>query len=163
MINLSRIKVLFVGANDPAIVASARQVAPELLQNNCIEFRPRVAWDEAQRFLGRADVLVIFQGDHSRAVPLKFYEYLQTGKPIFAMVKQGDLSAMLKTTGSGIWADPNDPEDIASKFMDALNLPVRLSEEVERLTQLYHFRSLSEKLAGWIRTLTGGAPRYQEL
>lgn len=163
MINPARIKVLFVGENDPAIVAGAQQVAPELLRNNCIEFRPTVPWDEAQQFLDRADVLLIFQGELCDRVPAKFYEYLQTGKPIFAMCKQGDLSAILKTTCSGVWADTEDPEDIASKFVDALNLRVRSSEEVERLKQLYHFRSLTERLAGWIRILTGGAPRPQKL
>jgi glycosyltransferase involved in cell wall biosynthesis len=158
IINPARNKVLFVGENDAAIVATAQQVAPELLRNNCIEFRPRVPWSEAQRFLDRADVLLIFQGDHRCGVTAKFYEYLQTGKPIFAMVKEGDLSAMMKTTGCGVWADPNDPEDIASKFVDALNLQVRSSEEEERLAQLYHFRSLTETLAVWIRLLTDGSP-----
>jgi len=163
MIDPARVKVLFVGENDPAIVAGAQQMAPELLQNNCIEFRPTVPWDEAQGFLDRADVLLIFQGDHRCGVTAKFYEYLQTGKPIFAMVTQGDLSAMLKTTCSGVWADPNDPEDIARKFMDALKLPLRSSEELERLKLLYHFRSLTERLAGWIQILTGRPLRLQEL
>jgi glycosyltransferase involved in cell wall biosynthesis len=147
IINASNTKVLFVGENDTAIVASAQQVAPELLRNNCIEFRPRVPWSEAQLLLDRADVLLIFQGDHTCGVTAKFYEYLQTGKPIFAMVKQGDLSAMMKTAGCGVWADPNDPKDIASRFVDALNLPVRSSEEEERVAQLYHFRSLTKRLA----------------
>jgi glycosyltransferase involved in cell wall biosynthesis len=163
MIDPAKIKVLFVGENDPAIVAGAQQVAPELLRNNCIEFRPTVPWNEARQFLDRADVLLIFQGELRDRVPGKFYEYLQTGKPIFAMGKQGDLSAILKTTCSGVWADTEDPEDIASKFVDALNLPVRSPEEVERLKHLYHFRSLTERLAGWIRILAGGAPRSQEL
>jgi len=154
IINAGTTKVLFVGPNDPVIVAAAQQVAPELFRNNCIEFQPRVSWDEGQRFLDRANVLLIFQGDHHCGVPAKFYEYLRTGKPIFAMVTEGDLSAMLETTCSGVWADPKDSEDIASKFVDVLNLPVRSSEEVERLAQLYHFRSLTKRLAGWIRILT---------
>jgi glycosyltransferase involved in cell wall biosynthesis len=156
IINPARIKVLFVGENDTAIVAAAQQVAPELLRNNCIEFRPRVPWSEAQRFLDRADVLLIFQGELRCRVPAKVYEYLQTGKPVFAMVKDGDLSAMIKTTGCGVWADPEDPEDIAAKFMEVLNLPVRSSVEAERLAQLYHFRSLTKRLAGWIRILAVG-------
>jgi glycosyltransferase involved in cell wall biosynthesis len=157
IINPERIKVLFVGENDTAIVAAAQQVAPELLRNNCIEFRPRVPWSEAQRFLERADVLLIFQGDHRWGVTAKFYEYLQTGKPIFAMAMQGDLSAMMKTTNCGVWADTEDPEDIASKFIEVMNLPARSSEEVERVAQLYHFRSLTERLVGWIRILKDGS------
>jgi glycosyltransferase involved in cell wall biosynthesis len=156
MINPANTKVLLVGENDAEIIAAAQQVAPELLRNNCIEFRPRVSWDEAQQHLARADVLLIFQGDLRDRVPAKFYEYLQTGKPIFAMGKQGDLSAILKNTSSGVWADTGDPEDIANKFIEVMNLPVRSSEEVERTAHLYHFRSLTKRLASWIRILAVG-------
>ena len=149
-INSGNMKVLFVGENDPEIVAAAQRVAPELLRNNCIEFRPRVPWGETQVLLETADVLLIFQGQLRSRIPAKFYEYLQTGKPIFAMAAQGDLSAILKTTCFGVAADPNDARDIASKFVDILNLPGRSSEEVGRLAQPYHFRSLSSRPADLI-------------
>jgi len=153
LISAAETKVLFVGDNDPEIIAAAQQVAPKLLQNNCIEFRPSIPWKEARQFLDRADVLLIFQGEHRYSVPAKFYEYLQTGKPIFAIVEQGELSEMLETTGSGLWADPLDPKNIARKFVDVLHLPARPSEEVERLAKLYHFRSLTQTLVDWIRFL----------
>ena len=152
------VRVVFLGSCDAAIVASAHRVAPELIENNCVEFRPRVTWAEGQQFLDSADVLLIFQGNH-RGVTAKFYEYLQTGKPIFAIAKQGDLTEMLNTTGSGISADPEDPADIASKFLAALKLPVRSPEEVQRLAQIYHFRSLSHRLAVMIRGVGGESSR----
>src|SRR5262249_40585852 len=144
--------------NDAAILASAQRVAPELVRNSCIEFRPRVPWDDAQRFLDKADILLIFQGDNHLSVPAKFYEYLRTGKPIFAMVKQGELSAMLNATSSGVWADPRDSKDIASKFVDVLNMPTRSLEEIDSLAELYHLRSLTKRLASWIRHYYGQLP-----
>jgi hypothetical protein len=71
------------------------------------------------------------------------------------MVKQGDLSAMLNATASGVCADPRDPKDIASKFVDVLNMPARSLEEIESLAELYHLRSLTKRLAGWIRNSYG--------
>ncbi len=61
---------------------------------------------------------------------------------------------MLGATRSGLWADPEDPAHIASKLLDVLALPVRPPDEVERLAGQYHFRSLTERLAEWIRNLT---------
>jgi glycosyltransferase involved in cell wall biosynthesis len=158
-LNPAEIKVLFLGPVDPSIVASAQQEAPELLQNKCIEFRPRVPWEEGQKILDSANVLLIFQGSHP-GITAKFYEYLHTGKPIFAVAKDGDLTQMLKTTGSGIWADPKHPVGIANKFMAALDLPVRSPDEIQQLAQLYHFRSLAERLAGMIRA-SGGESYFE--
>jgi glycosyltransferase involved in cell wall biosynthesis len=150
------VKVLFVGPSDASIVASAHEIAPHLIQNGCIEFRPRVNWSEGQQLLCDADVLLIVQGDHP-GVTAKFYEYLQTGKPIFAIVKEGDLSEILRTTGSGLWSNPENPLEIASDFMKALDLPVRSQEEMAGLAKLYHFRSLAEELARMVRQLVNKA------
>lgn len=148
----SSFKILFLGDADPSVTAAAHQLVPELIQNKWIEFQARVSWQKGQESLASADVLLIFQGDHP-GVSAKFYEYLQTGKPIFAIVEEGPLSRMLKVTGSGIWADPGDPADIASKLLQALELPARPPEEVKRLASQYHYRSLTAQLAAWVREL----------
>jgi glycosyltransferase involved in cell wall biosynthesis len=151
-LNPKEIKIVFLGPAAPTIVASAHLEARELIENGCIEFRPMVPWEEGQRILDGADVLLIFQGDHG-GVTAKFYEYLRTGKPIFAVAKNGDLTQMLTATGSGIWADPEDPADVGSKFLTALDMPVRSPSEIQHLAQLYHFRSLAERLAGMIHSV----------
>ncbi len=148
----SSFKILFLGDADPSIAASAHQLVPELIQSKCIEFQPQVSWQKGQQVLASADVLLIFQGNHP-GITAKFYEYLQTGKPILAIVEQGELSHMLEMTRSGLWADPGDPTKIAAKLLDALALPVRPLEEVERFAGQYHYRSLTGQLAAWIREL----------
>ncbi len=105
-IDSSCFSAVFMGNNDTEIEAAARLRTPELIRKKCIEFRSRVGWQEAQRALNSADVLLIFQGNHRLAVPAKTYEYLQTGKPILALVQKGALSDLLESTGSGLWADP---------------------------------------------------------
>ncbi len=148
------LKVLFLGGIDPASYLAASQRTGELVRKGCIEFRPRVSWRQAQEILARADLLLLFQGSHRLQVPAKFYEYLQTGKPILAVAEEGALTDLLRETGSGIWADPNDPADIASKLLSALELPVRSPAEVQlRWGGKYHYRALSGRLAEWIYKL----------
>ncbi len=146
------LKIVFLGEADPSIVDAAHQKAPELVRTGCIEFQPRVSWQQAQEALWKADLLLLFQGNHKLEVPAKFFEYLTTGKPIFAVVKQGALSDILESTGSGLWVDPGNPAEIAAKFLQALELPVQSPAEVQRRWfGQYHYRALTEKLAGWIR------------
>ncbi len=154
---LNSFKVVFMGWNHPDIENSARQRFPELIRSGLIEFRPRVGWGEAQKALYSADILLLVQGDHKLAVPAKAYEYLQTGKPTFALAEEGALSQMLETTGLGVSVDPSDPRDIAARLLQVLELPSRTPEEVQRLASPYNFKSLTECLARHIRELAGAS------
>jgi len=150
-------KIVFIGYAVSSIMASSRQWAAPLIQNGSLEFQPRVGWQRAQEILSGADVLLVFQGGHSLQVPAKFYEYLRTGKPIFAVTEPGALTDLLESTQSGIWAHADDPIGIAAKFLEALTLPTRSHEEVQqRYDAQFHYRFLSGRLAEWIRKLTVG-------
>jgi glycosyltransferase involved in cell wall biosynthesis len=147
------IEIGFWGNLNSSISAAACQRVPDLILNKHILFHPRVSWQQAQQVLQNADLLLIFQGNHP-GVPAKFYEYLQSGKPMLAIVREGPLSDLVDATGSGLWADPDDPADIAIKLLRALALPVRSARDVRLLTKQYQCRSLAERLAGWINDLT---------
>ena len=150
------VKFLFVGPSDPEIVEAASHIAPELIQTRTVEFRPRVSFEEGQRLLNSADVLLVVQGNHG-GVSAKFFEYLQTGKPVFAITREGDLTQIISDTKCGVWARYDDPVEIADKLLVALNLPDRSAEEVERVAGNYHFRSLAQRLAGMIETVTNNS------
>ncbi|HLY60752.1 MAG TPA: glycosyltransferase [Terriglobia bacterium] len=161
-IDSSSLKILFIGEMDPGLFASSHQYIKNLIQNGCIEFQPRVSWLRAQEILSSADVLLVFQGAFALQVPAKFYEYLRTGKPVFAVTEPGALTDLLESTQSGIWADAKDPAAIAAKFLEALALPTLSREEVQRRYDAhFHYRFLSAQLAEWIRKLNGagGLPR----
>jgi hypothetical protein len=146
------LKVLFLGDADPGLVGAVREKTPQLIQNHYVEFQPRVNWQQAQQALWEADLLLLFQGEMKLEVPAKFYEYLATGKPIFAVVQEGALSDLLQSTGSGTWADPKDPATIAAKLLDALELRPHPPKEVQqRFYDQYHYHSLTARLAGWFR------------
>jgi glycosyltransferase involved in cell wall biosynthesis len=150
----SSFKILFQGETDASSVAAVHQRAPGLVRDRCIEFQPFIDnWRQAQELMWRADLLLIFSGSPLE-VPAKFYDYLKTGKPIFAIAEPGALTELLDSTGSGIWADPADPAGIAAGLLRALELPSVTPEEAERRwSSQFHFRSLTAQLAGWIRRL----------
>jgi glycosyltransferase involved in cell wall biosynthesis len=146
-------KILFQGEIDASSVAAVHERASELVRNRCIEFKPFESGRQAERLLWLADLLLIFSVNPLE-VPAKFYEYLRTGKPIFAVAERGALTELLDSTGSGIWADPADPAGIAAGLLRALELPGVTPEEAERRwSSQFHFRSLTARLADWIRRL----------
>lgn len=146
-------KILFQGEVDDCSLAAVQQCCPELVRDRSIEFAPFDARRQAQGLMWLADLLLLFSGSPLE-VPAKFYEYLKTGKPIFAVAERGALTELLDSTGSGIWADPADCEGIAVGLLRALALPSVPPEEAERRwASQFHFRSLTGQLAGWIRQL----------
>jgi hypothetical protein len=153
-LDLGSFKILFHGEMDASLLASARQCAPELFRNHSIELEPFIAsWQQAQEVLWGGDLLLLLPGSPLE-VPAKFYEYLQTGKPMFAVAQQGALTDLIDLTHSGLWAEPGDPAGIAASLLRALELPAVPPQEVERRwSGQFHFRSLTAQLAGWIRQL----------
>ncbi len=124
------------------------------MRNRCLQFRPRVSWEEAQKILASADRLLLFQGNQELQVPAKFYEYLPTGIPIFAVAEKGALTDVLEFTGSGLWATPGDPREIAERFVEILRLPRRTPEYLEHnLNGKFQYRELASQLGGWVHAL----------
>jgi glycosyltransferase involved in cell wall biosynthesis len=157
------LKVLFLGNTHESQITTCREVAGDLINLGMIEFRPRVDKEEAKRFLWKADLLLIFQGGYRAQIPLKFYEYLATGTPIFAVSQQGALSEIMAQTAAGVWVEEDDPSKIAEKFLHALTLPAQPREAIQRSwEQRFHFRSLSGQLAKWIRELVNAQRAEQK-
>ena len=143
-------RILFLGNVDPDLKAAAQRAAPEIVRSHWIEFQPRVSWQRASNALQSADLFLLFSDDHFQVLA-KFYEYFQTGKPMFAVTPEGALTDVLQSTGAGLWAAPENPAEIAERFLSALDLPSRPQEDIiERWSHQYHFRYLTQRLAGFI-------------
>jgi glycosyltransferase involved in cell wall biosynthesis len=144
-------RVLFVGYNDGRAAIGS---ASDLMEKGCVEFRSRVSWQIADQIRWNADLLLIFFAD-PLAVPAKFYEYLPTGKPIFAVTPHGALTDMIEKTGAGVCVEPDNPTEIAAKLLEALARPSVPPEQVQqRWSDEFHFRSLAGRLASWVKDLT---------
>ena len=154
------VEVLFLGDADPTIVLAAQQRTPELFSDGTIRFAGRIPWREAQTKLSAAELLLLFQGNLRLEIPAKLYEYMPTGKPVFAVVKQGALSDLLDSAGLGPWADPDDPTAIAEQLHRALQMPARSpAEAFQKLYGRFHCRPLTEQLAGWLREQASVQPK----
>lgn len=153
-LDAAKFQIVFLGTTEPKLEAAAREAAPELFQKGCAEFRGRIDRDEALRALWQADLLLLFQGGHVLQIPAKFYEYLSTGKPIFAVAQKGALTDLLEETGAGIWADSEKPDEIAAGLLQALALPSFSPLEVQQLWyERFHYRSLTARLGACFREL----------
>jgi glycosyltransferase involved in cell wall biosynthesis len=146
-------KVIFIGETDPEIEQTARAAAPELFDAGMVEFRPPVSWKAAQAELAAADILLLVQGDHPTAIPAKFFEYLQTGKPILGIGAGGALKDMIEDTRSGFVANPQDVEAIGDSIQRSLETKLRSAAEIAQFAGKYHFKNLTANLAENIRRI----------
>lgn len=145
-------KLVFQGDLSPGFMVAAEKNVTDLKAKGCLEFRSRVNRDEAQTVLWNADMLLLFQGNHELQVPAKFYEYLQTGIPIFAVTEEGALTDLLSSTRSGLWASPADSNLIAERFLQVLQMPHRSPAWVENnLSRQFHYGELTAKFSEWVQ------------
>lgn len=149
-------QLLFVGDIDTEIREVAARCAPRALASGLLELRPPVMKSETGTLLREASLLLLFQGPYRLQLPAKFFEYLQTGKPMFAVAESGALTGMLEETGSGLWADPGDPAGIAAVLLRALREPPRLGME-EKWARRFDYRLLTGQLAEHVRALAANA------
>jgi hypothetical protein len=79
---------------------------------------------------------------------------------MFAVAEKGALTDMLELTGAGCWAAPGNTEEIAANFLRALALPAISPEESQaQWHKLFHYRSLTERLAALIWDLSRSPDR----
>ena len=150
-------KLLFVGLIDDQILLRARDEIAYLQQQGMLEIRDRIPFDEGQKALRSADILLLVQGDHPYAMPAKFYEYLVTGRPILVLAKGGTLARLVEEIGVGVSVDVDHVDDIAAGLMKALRLLALTPSVYERMIQRFNFRELSRQLANLIEELTTAA------
>jgi glycosyltransferase involved in cell wall biosynthesis len=111
-----------------------------------------------------AQALLIFQGDHTNAIPAKFYEYLLTGKPVLTVVQDGALKDICLDTGCGIVVDPaSEPVAMARAIEEVLNRKPRSVEEIARVAASYNFKNLTAKLAEHLHCFLAAEAPYTTL
>ncbi len=154
-VNAGDVHVLCVGPVSADIHSQAVAAAPKLIQDGVLEFRPSVPFEEGQRLLRTADVLLLFQGGHKYSVTAKLYEYFAAGKWILAITSSGAISNLLADTGLGFCADPQDVAGIESALLHCLEMPAQLPPDRQEVLRRFHFRNLSKRLAEVLREVSG--------
>jgi glycosyltransferase involved in cell wall biosynthesis len=141
-------KFVFVGDNDFDVQQEAATVAPDLIADRTIEFLPPVSWKAAQDWLRRADCLLLIQGEHPTAIPAKFFEYLQSGKPMLALAGHGALSNIVKESGIGDCVRLDDQRAIETALECLITSGGFVDENKrQQALQTYDARNTTKKLA----------------
>jgi glycosyltransferase involved in cell wall biosynthesis len=160
-LSADEISVKLIGRWTTEIEDEAHAAAGELIRNGRITFIPQVDWTTAQEELIGAAVLLIFQGDHPTAIPAKFYEYIQTGKPVLAIAGEGELKDVILRTKTGFVAGPNDEEGMRRAIGMALLAPTRSDQEIQRVATEFDMRNLTAKLAAEIHRVVGTSSAFK--
>jgi glycosyltransferase involved in cell wall biosynthesis len=141
-------KFVFIGDNDVDIQEEAASLTPDLLADRSIEFLPPVSWKAAQDWLHRADCLLLLQGEHPTAIPAKFFEYLQSGKPMLALAGQGALSNIVKESGVGDCVPIDDQRAIETALERLITSGGFVDEDKrQQALQTYDARNITKRLA----------------
>lgn len=128
------------GHADPEIVTAASK-------NDWISFHPAVSREEAFQLAVNVDGLVLLQHDDSRSdetVPFKIYDYINSQTPIFAVIRNSELEALLKRPGCFVvrHSDSHDKREMVfGEFLKAIS-----SGDVEARTPIIANLQLAQLL-----------------
>jgi len=114
----SAVRLVFVGQSYPQIDRWAGKLQ---LENNVSQLGP-LPPAQAQRIAQQADLLVITlygikNCDYHWCVPSKIYMYMATGKPILSLQPPGESTELVRRSGLGFFAPPDDVDAIARQLL----------------------------------------------
>ena len=91
--------------------------------NDLVSLAAPLPYQEALSEQADADALLLFQGSqYDRQIPVKLYEYLRIGRPIFALVgEHGDTAVLLRDTGGTVIAPLDDTSIIEKRFREFID------------------------------------------
>lgn len=89
-------------------------------------------------------------------IPGKLFDYLKAGKPILALCEESDCKSIIDQSGLGIFAKPDDPENIAATLLPFLQNPDKLHALQPNLeyTKTHSFTEKAKELASIIHELS---------
>jgi len=90
--------------------------------NDMVKLAPAVSYQEALSEQAYSDALLLFQGEqYDYQIPIKLYEYLRIGRPIFALIgEHGDTAAVLRDTGGAEIVSPDNVAIIQERLVEFL-------------------------------------------
>ncbi|MGE0592998.1 MAG: glycosyltransferase [Vicinamibacterales bacterium] len=121
LIDPSRFRLRFLGAQGLQSVdlpAALRALGIEQM----VEFLPRVPRSESLRAMMSASALFLLQPGHTISVPGKVYEYLAIGRPILSIAEEGETAEIVRESGVGVSATPEDREGILRGLLQVMQM-----------------------------------------
>lgn len=110
------IQIFFFGGGIE--LGKLKSLAEEMILDN-VFFYERVNAEKIYDILKSADALLVHLKKDplfSITIPSKTQSYMRAGKPII-MAVEGDAAALVEKSGCGLFAEPENPSDIAEKMI----------------------------------------------
>ncbi len=118
-----------------------------------LPFRPA---DEVPYVMAAGDlhVVTVKRGLEGVVVPSKLYGILAAGRPVLAVApEESDVVRIVRRTGCGVAADPDDPAGIAARVRELLCDPAPLAEMACRARKVAQEYDRSSQLALFLQTI----------
>ena len=113
IVDPSRFRLRFLGHLGLASVDLSR-TCRELGLEQVVEVVARVPREQSLQAMRSASALLLLQPGHTVSVPGKLYEYLASGRPILAVAEEGEIADIVRQSGVGVFATPDDEAGIVA-------------------------------------------------
>ena len=137
-------KVSFVLVGGGVDVGHLRERVQRLALRNVV-FVPPVPMSEIGKFLGAADALLVhLRNDRlfEITIPSKIQAYMAIGRPLIVALR-GDGADLVRSSGGGILAEPEDAKSIASAAEQLAGMSQSLLEEMAGNSRRYYGEHLA--------------------
>ena len=150
----AHVKVLFLGVEGPRIRAYAESIGIA----DRVRTEPFVPHTTALGYQRAADALLLITGTARESLSSKIFEYLQCGRPIFAVTPPGTAAAaLLDETGGGERAAPDRPlAGPLAAFVERVTAGA-VAPADQALVDRFDGRTLTGRLAGCLEGISGDA------
>jgi glycosyltransferase involved in cell wall biosynthesis len=122
-IDATRFKLRFLGQN---AFQEATSLCAQLGLNGVVEFAGRVSRAESLKAMVSSSALLLLQPGHAVSVPGKLYEYFAAGRPVLAVAGEGETATLVRESGVGIVAAPDDAGGLIDGLVAVVEMGRRL-------------------------------------
>jgi glycosyltransferase involved in cell wall biosynthesis len=113
------VEVLFFGSFDPAMFAQTEALLNRLNLKEIVRLAGVVPYTVGVQHLLSSHLLLLIQGHEAKdLIPTKLFDYLGTGRPILALLPDGDAAQIVRRANAGAVSDPDDVEAIKHVILD---------------------------------------------
>lgn len=161
---LSREDIAFFFAGSGAERAKVEQIVQERNLHN-VRLIPRQPKERMPALWSACDLSIVPLRDtpvFATVIPSKIFEAMGMGVPILMSLPEGEATAIVQTTGSGVCVPPEDPGAMAAAIMALADDPQRLAayrRTSREAAPLYSRDKQAARMVGILEAVAGVVPK----
>jgi glycosyltransferase involved in cell wall biosynthesis len=139
------------------------ELASSLGGTGTVRFLPYQPAEAVPHLLAAGDlhIVTVRRGLEGVVVPSKLYGILAAGRPVLAVApERSDVARIVRQTGCGVVADPDDPSAIVRAVRAASGAPDRLQEMAQRARQAALAFEQTEQIQRYVQVIGEAVARH---